>query len=36
MQAIVVERMAQGADHDVLPDQRVEIARPPLSGQDLM
>ena len=36
MQSLVVERVPQGAHDVLLPDERLEITRPPLASEDLI
>ena len=36
MQALLIERVAQRLDHVLLPDQRLERARTPLAGENLV
>jgi len=36
MQALLIQRVAQRLDHVLLPDQRLERARTPLAGENLV
>jgi len=36
MQALLLERVSQGAHHMLLPHKAGEIPRPPLAGKDLV